>query len=196
MFSPDTSVSDGAELDAVNEILAAIGEPPVITLDDETNADVSNAQRILSKINRQIQSRGWTFNIEEGATLTPDLNTGLIPYSPNYLSLLSTGGTTTYVNRSGYIYDKSAATDEFTGALQVNLVVLKDYDEMPECFRSWIVAKASRQFNSRFFGAPEVEASLAEEERDAQMRCFEYELDFGQYNMLDGDAFVQGILTR
>lgn len=196
MFSPDTSVSDGAELDAVNEILAAIGEPPVVTLDDETNADVANAQRILSKINRQIQSRGWTFNIEEGATLTPDINTLLIPYSPNYLSLLATGGTTAYVNRGGYIYDKSAATDEFTAAIQVNLVSLKDYDEMPECFRSWIVAKASRQFNARFFGAPEVEASLAEEEHEAQMRCFEYELDFGQYNMLDGDAFVQGLLTR
>lgn len=196
MFEPDSSVSDTAELDAVNEVLASIGEPPVVTLDDETNADVANAQRILSKINRQIQSRGWTFNIEEGAVLTPDLNTGMIPYSPNYLSLMSTGGASTLVNRSGYVYDKSTGTDEFTGSLSVNLITLKDYDEMPECFRSWIVAKASRQFNARFFGAAEVEASLQEEEREAQMRCFEYELDYGQFNMLDGDAFVQGLLTR
>lgn len=196
MFSPDSSVSSGAELDAVNEILASIGEPPVITLDDDTNADVANARRVLSKINRQIQSRGWTFNIEEGATLTPDANSGLIPYSPNYLSLLGTSGTSTYVNRSGYVYDKSGATDEFSSAITVNLVRLKDYDEMPECFRSWIVAKASRQFNARFFGAPEVDSSLAEEEQDAQMRCFEYELDYGQYNMLDGDSFVSGLLTR
>lgn len=196
MFSPDVNVGTGAELDAVNEILASIGEPPVVTLDDDANADVANARLVLSKINRQIQSRGWTFNIEEDATLTPDMNSKLIPYSLDYLSMLSSSGTTTYINRSGYVYDKSAATDEFDSPITVNLIRLRDYDEMPECFRSWIVAKASRQFNARFFGAPEVDASLAEEEQDAAQRCFEYELDYGKYNMLDGDSFTSGLLSR
>lgn len=67
---------------------------------------------------------------------------------------------------------------------------------MPECFRHWIVTRASRQFNSRFFGAPEVDGTLQEEETEAARDCFEYELDYGQYNMLDGDAFVSGQLTR
>ncbi|WP_222114636.1 hypothetical protein, partial [Staphylococcus haemolyticus] len=60
----------------------------------------------------------------------------------------------------------------------------------------WIVTKASRQFNSRFFGAEDVENSLAQEEMEARMACNEYEMDFGQYNMLDGDAYVQGLIGR
>ena len=58
-----------AELDAVNDILSAIGESPVSTLEGDVNADVVNARRILTKINRMEQSKGWTFNIDETASL-------------------------------------------------------------------------------------------------------------------------------
>ena len=67
---------------------------------------------------------------------------------------------------------------------------------MPECFRTWIVAKAARQFNNSFFGATEVDGLLQEEEDWAYQMCFEYELDFGAYNMLDGDSFTSGLLSR
>lgn len=194
MYSPDMFLGTEAELAAINDMLSAIGEPPVVTLDEETNADVANARRILARINRQIQAKGWTFNIQEGATIQADVS-GLIPYRPTYLSLLASDGATTYINRGGWVYDKSNQNDTFT-SITVNLIELKDYDEMPECFRQWIVTKASRQFNSRFFGAEDVERSLAEEEQEARMTCFEYELDYGKYNMLDGDAYVQGILSR
>lgn len=192
----ETTVEAADELDAVNDILAAIGEAPVTTLEGDANADVSNARRILDKINRQIQSKGWTFNIEEGVSLVPDVNTKLIPYLRDYLLVLSDGGATTYVNRGGYVYDRTSNTDQFDGPIVVNMIRLREYYEMPACFRHWIVTKASRQFNNRFFGAPEIEGVLAEEERDAQIACTEYELDFGNFNMLDGDAFVGGLLTR
>jgi hypothetical protein len=67
---------------------------------------------------------------------------------------------------------------------------------MPECFRSYIVAKASRRFNIRFFGAGEIEGSLQEQENDAWASIQEYELDFGGFNMIDGDSFVGGIANR
>lgn len=196
MRSYEMSVESGEELAAVNDILAAIGEPPVSTLEGDSNADVANARRILNKVNRQIQSRGWTFNIEEGVTLLPDVFSRMITYSSDYLSLLSNGGQSQYVNRGGYVYDRTARTDKFAGGIVVNLIRLREFNEMPECFRTLIITKASRQFNNRFFGAPEVDGNLQEEEADAQRDCFEYELDYGNYNMLDGDAFVQGIIGR
>lgn len=192
----DLHLEVNQNLDAINDILAAIGEPPVSSLEGDNNADVANANRILMKINRQIQSKGWTFNIEENTQLLPDVNTKLIPFLPDYLSVLSEGGTTAYVNRGGYVYDRTARTDNFEGALTVNLIRLREFYEMPECFKSWIITKAARQFNNRFFGAPEVDSVLAEEEEEARMACQEYELDFGRYNMLDGDAFVGGLLSR
>lgn len=196
MRSYEMNVESGEELAAVNDILAAIGEPPVSTLEGDANADVANARRILNKVNRSIQSRGWTFNIEEGVTLLPDVFSEMIPYNTDYLSMLSNGGQSQYVNRGGYVYDRIARTDRFPGGIVVNLIRLREFDEMPECYRHLIVTKAARQFNSRFFGAPEVDGVLQEEEAEAKQACFEYELDYGNYNMLDGDSFVQGLLSR
>lgn len=196
MRSYEMNVESGEELAAVNDILAAIGEPPVSTLEGDANADVANARRILNKVNRSIQSRGWTFNIEEGVTLLPDVFSEMIPYNTDYLSMLSNGGQSQYVNRGGYVYDRIARTDRFPGGIVVNLIRLREFDEMPECYRHLIVTKAARQFNSRFFGAPEVDGTLLEEEAEARQACFEYELDYGNYNMLDGDSFVQGLLSR
>lgn len=196
MATFDMSVGTSAELDAVNDILAAIGESPVSTLEGDSNADVASARRILQRLNRQIQSRGWTFNIEESAVLTPDVYSSLITYQDDFLRVLSTSGSSTYINRGGYLYDRSGATDRFSAAITVNLIRLRDYDEMPECFRTWIVAKAARQFNNSFFGATEVDGLLQEEEDWAYQMCFEYELDFGAFNMLDGDSFTSGLLSR
>lgn len=196
MRSYEMNVESGEELAAVNDILAAIGEPPVSTLEGDANADVANARRILNKVNRSIQSRGWTFNIEEGVTLLPDVFSEMIPYNTDYLSMLSNGGQSQYVNRGGYVYDRIARTDRFPGGIVVNLIRLREFDEMPECYRHLIVTKSARQFNSRFFGAPEVDGTLQEEEAEAKQACFEYELDYGNYNMLDGDSFVQGLLSR
>lgn len=192
MNMQDAYFGTSAELEAINDMLAAIGESPVTTLDDEGSADVANARRILNRINRQIQAKGWTFNIDTAAILVPDADTGMIPFRPAYLSIL--GGQ--YINRGGFVYDKSTGEDAFSGAITVSLITLQDYDEMPECFRQWIVVKASRQFNARFFGAEDVEAALSQEEMEARMTCNEYEMDYGAFNMLDGDAYVQGIISR
>lgn len=195
MRSYETTLETSEELAGVNDILAAIGEPPVSTLEGDSNADVANARRILNKINRQVQSKGWTFNIED-ITLEPDVFSKLIPYMGDYLRMVATSGATTYVNRGGYVYDTANQTDQFTSGVEVNIVRLKEFYEMPECFRNYIVTKAARQFNNRFFGAPEVDAVLEAEEREAFIAVNEYELDFGNYNMLDGDAFVGGLLSR
>ena len=192
----DMNVETEAELFAVNDILATIGEPPVSTLEGDANADVANARRVLDRTNRMVQSRGWTFNIEEDVVLTPDQFSNLITYSDDFLSVLQSGSATPYINRGGYLYDRTTKTDRFTSSVTVNMVKLREYDEMPECFRTYIVAKAARQFNSRFFGAAEVEATLADEEVEARQMCMEYEMDYGVYNMLDGDAFVGGLLSR
>ncbi|WYW04482.1 tail protein [Pseudomonas phage vB_PpuP-Mudajogi] len=193
MRSYEATLETDDELAAINDMLAAIGESPVSSLEGDANADVANCRRILNQVNREIQSKGWTFNIEEGATLTPDAFSGLIEYMSDYLRMT---GSVNYVNRGGYVYDRSNSTDTFTDPITVDLIRLKSYGEMPECFRSYIVAKASRRFNIRFFGAGEIEGSLQEQEKDAWQAIQEYELDFGGFNMLDGDAFVGGLISR
>lgn len=192
----EAQLSTSAELDAINDILAAIGEPPVNSLDSEANADVANARRILNGINRKVQSKGWTFNIEEGVSLIPDTFSKYIQWLPDFLSVLSDSGATVYIKRGETIYDTYNKTDIFDAPITVRLIRLREYDEMPICFRTWIVAQASRRFNMRFFGDDSVEAALAQEEAEAYQEVMEYELDFGNFNMLDGDTFTSGQLTR
>lgn len=184
-----------AELDAVNDILAAIGESPVNTLESDANADVVNARRILHKINRQEQSKGWTFNIDEGYTLVPDVYSQLIPYMPNYLSVTTTGGTP-YVNRGGYVYDRINRTDRFSSPITVNLISLRTFDEMPEQFKAYIVAKAAKEFNIRFFGAPEIDTVLGNEILDLERAVNEYELDYGAFNIFNSDPYVSDVISR
>lgn len=52
-------------LDAVNEILEAVGEPPASALDTGGSTDVALAEVFLDRFNLRIQSEGWTFNSGE-----------------------------------------------------------------------------------------------------------------------------------
>lgn len=191
----DSNWSYQAELEAVNDMLAAIGESPVSTLEGDSNTDVVSARRILHKVNRREQSKGWTFNIDESAPLSPDSNSGLIPYMPNYLRLVSEGGTP-YINRGGYVYDRTNRTDKFTSPLTVQLVTLVPFDEMPEVFKAMVVAMAAKEFNISFFGAPEVDTVLSNEIAELRMSVMEYEMDYGAFNIFTTDPFVSGAVGR
>lgn len=194
--SYEANLETSDELAAVNDMLSAIGESPVNTLEGDANADVANCRRILNGVNLEVQSKGWTFNIEEDATLNPDVFSKLINWLPDFLSVKSQSGASIYVNRGGYVYDRTAKTDQFTDPITVNLIRLKGFEEMPVQFRTYIVAKAAQRFNIRFFGAAEIEASLQVEVQEAWQAVQEFELDYGAFNMLDGDAWVAGRLSR
>lgn len=171
------------DLNAVNDMLGAIGESAILQL-DETNADAQNALRILTRVNRNVQSKGWNFNINEAAVLTPDLQNNKIRYLPTYLRVMTTGAASFYSNRDGYLYDLSTQTDIFPDAITVELTELKMYYEMPPVFRDYIVTKASREFNAKFFGSPESEQYLREQEQELYQQVMEYEMDSGRYNMM------------
>lgn len=196
MRSFEANLETSDELAAVNDMLAAIGESPVNTLEGDSNADVANARRILNKVNTEVQSKGWTFNIEEAVELAPDVFSKQINYLPDYLSVRSTSGTSIYTNRGGYLYDRTERTDQFDSPVQVDLIRLRSFEEMPVPFRTYIIAKASRRFNIRFFGAAEIEATLQEEENDAWQAVQEFELDYGKFNMLEGDSWTGGRISR
>jgi hypothetical protein len=61
------------ELEAVNAMLASIGEAPLDTLDGATQSDVQTAINILRDTTREVQSEGWRFNTEFGFEIAPEL---------------------------------------------------------------------------------------------------------------------------
>lgn len=69
-----TGLARMTELDAINGMLAAVGESPVLQAEIEspTLADVTMAVQILKDTTREVLSMGWSFNTEFGYELTPD----------------------------------------------------------------------------------------------------------------------------
>ena len=96
-------ITPSNELDAVNEILSSVGSSPVNSLEDDLNVDVLNAKRILSAVSTEVQSRGYRFNTLKNVYLTPDSDTGLVPFAHDYIRVFSLGYK--LVNRSGYFFD-------------------------------------------------------------------------------------------
>lgn len=189
------SIDSSDELTAVNDILEVIGQSPVNSLRNQSDLDVSTARRMLAGENKRVQSKGWGFNTEENSELTPDAFSGVIAYSHSYLRMLDPQGLTTYVNRSGRVYDTVARTDRFTASIFVNLVVARSLAEMPVCFRELIVCTAAARFNSSRFGDPDIARDLAQRIMEARIDIADYEADFGRYNILE-DEFLQGMMRR
>ena len=82
------------ELEAVNMLLAAVGEAAVSSLETATTVDVTQAKNLLSNINREVQQKGWHFNTEWDVVLSLDSDSR-IPLGTTVLSVYSPTKMTT-----------------------------------------------------------------------------------------------------
>nr|CAI9750394.1 tail protein [Autographiviridae sp.] len=171
-------------LDAINDMLAAIGEAPVNTLDNSENVDVINAIRVLDKVNRQVQSKGWSFNHIEDTYLNPDIFTNKIKWQDDILYLVGTDGTK-YIQKGDYVYDFDNQTDTFESAIEVEMIRLVDFEYMPVPVRDYIVAKASRIFQTQTLNDDSIGQNLVSQEQEAWATLQEYEMELGDYAIFD-----------
>ena len=182
------------ELEAVNEILASIGESPVNTIENPTNVDVINCLRILRNVNRRVQSKGWTFNKIDSYTLNPDASTHKIRWLSNLLYVVGTDGTK-YTKKGDYLFDWENQTIEFNNSIDCTIIFLVDFEDMPDPMRSYITAKAATTFQTRYLSDSSLGEELLRDEQEAWAALMEYELDSNDFNMLDVTG-VQTILER
>lgn len=188
-------VTPSNKLDAVNEILSAVGSSPVNSLEDELNVDVLNAVRILDSVSKEIQSRGWDFNIEDSVALLPDDDTNLVPCPNNYLRFVSSGYK--LIRRSGYFFDILSQTNEFPDGLTLDTLVRGlDFEELPEVFRKFITCRAARIFQMRYLTSDDLDKHLMTEESSAYADIIDYDLTTGNYNILNDDQYISQYIQR
>lgn len=188
-------VTPSNKLDAVNEILSAVGSSPVNSLEDELNVDVLNAVRILDSVSKEIQSRGWDFNIEDSVALLPDDDTNLVPCPNNYLRFVSSGYK--LIRRSGYFFDILSQTNEFPKGLTLDTLVRGlDFEELPEVFRKFITCRAARIFQMRYLTSDDLNNHLMTEESSAYADIIDYDLTTGNYNILNDDQYISQYIQR
>ena len=185
MAFPTTNATE--ELPAVNEILASVGQAPVITL-DQTNPDVAIAYDTLLNVSREVQAEGWTFNTEEFYELIPDAN-GEIVIANNILQIdLHDEKDNSYetVRRSGKLYEKINHTYDWTtltgwDTVRCDIVWLFDWVDLPRPIQDYIVAKAATIVSTRIVGDPQIFRILQAKEMDNRAKALEYECNQGDY---------------
>lgn len=172
-----------SKLDAINTILSSIGADPVNTIDEEIDVDVANAVRIMDRVSRDIQRQGWDFNTY-ALTLSPEAFTNRIPWIPTIISFKATDGGT-YAKRDNYFFDVVQQTYTFTHDIQLSAIMAIDFDDLPDCFRNYIAARAALTFQAHFMGDASLSQDLTYAAQEAYQDIVSYDMHMGDYNMLN-----------
>lgn len=181
------------EIDAINIILAAVGESPVNTLNNTQSVDVDNAIRMLDGVSRTIQGKGWDFNTSSEQTVIPDSTNNKIRYNPTWINITSTDGNT-YVKRGDYLYNLTSNTYKFEKNITLTIIEAVDFEDLPDVFKTYITAKAASKFQAKYFGDDNVENELLSEVADAYAEIVQYSIDTGK-NMYQITGMA-GLLER
>lgn len=186
------------ELEAVNVMLGAIGELPVHDLETVGNTDTAIALRTLHGISREVQSKGWWFNVDDAHTFTLNAENRVQLANP-ILSIRPQGrGAARLAPRNGFLYNVSAATDEFDPEAppSARVVWFMEFEFLPETVRRYIAVRAARIFQTSVLGSETQDHFSESHERDtfALMMSEQDDFDFAQgHNMFRDDLDTSAI---
>ena len=180
-----TTIDIDTELSAVNNILGAIGQSPLTNLNFD-NPEISFIYNLLRDANVDTQAEGWHFNTEEHVTFTPNSNKHIL-IGNDILSMdlhdNYTKRTSNLVRRNGRLYDKINHTDEFDGDINLDVVRLYPFEELPIIFRRFITYRAASAAATQLVANPQLVRLLANQASLARAALQEYECNQGDHNM-------------
>ena len=90
------------------------------------------------------------------------------------------------VKRSGYLYDKLDHTDdwsELSDGIDLDIVRLLTFEDLPSTFKRYIIAKASVRAATQLVGNPQLVQLLQSQEALARATVMEYECNQGNHTM-------------
>ena len=188
----DMKLSPTTELEAVNAMLAGIGESPVNSL-DSGYVDAETAHTILTSVAREVQERGWTFNTELSLRLIPN-NEGEITLPRNCLKVDTTGVDLHrfLVQRGTKLYDPDKHTYKHEKGVEVDMVVFLDFSELPEVARNYITIRAGRLFQDRIQGSGTLHDFQLQDEYLAKALLEDSEGFVADYNIFNDPQVASG----
>lgn len=191
------SLTPTSKLEAVNELLDAIGESPVNTITNSGLVEAELAVSRLDKTSRQVQKRGWHWNTLKDYTIDPDDSDNIVlPASTIEVDTSGTHAYKDYVRRGNKLYDRDKNTFTITDSVNVDITLFLDFEDLPENARDYITMKAARKFQQRTFGSPELSEYDKDDEQQAWFDLLDAESDAADYNMLRDNYSVFRIINR
>lgn len=190
-------VSYGAstELDAVNSILMSVGESPVNTLTVQS-PEVILAQKTLRQVCREVLSEGWKFNTETEYPVTLDSNNhcivpnNVLQIDLNHFKHLndfdvvkkSDSGTMKLYDLYEHRYNFENTSES---KLYCDIIWMIDFEDIPQVFKDYIAARASRIAATRMTSEPKNAEILATDEGLARALAVEYDANQADYNIFN-----------
>lgn len=166
-------------LQAVNQMLKAIGQAEVMSLKLENMTEASqSALSMLSDTLGEVLSRGWHFNTEEALPIDPDVE-GFINLPQNAASVVinpkSYPGD--FAQRGIRLYDLKAHSFLFTKTVYLNVVLILPFEECPAPVRWYVMALAGRKYGVSRLPDTSTYRFTKEVEDDAWSRLQQHDTD-------------------
>lgn len=195
------SLIPATELDAVNLMLATIGESPVATLDQSGQVDAVTAQSTLAEIATDIQARGWHFNTDKNYPLYAQAYAPHEIAAPANAARIDPVGASAHLDlavRGGKLWDRRRHSFSFPDMpkVMVDIVWVLPFIEMPQPARRYAAIRAARVFLDRVVGAGQLHGFTAKDEARAEAGLRKYEAKTSKRSFLTSSNAVMRILNR
>ena len=127
-----------------------------------------------------------TYNTEQHIKYAIDAN-GRIAVGNDILSMdlhdNYTKRSSDLVRRNGFLYNKMTHTDVFTQDLELDVVRLYNFEDLPIPFRRYITYRASRVAATKLVANPQLVKLLAQQEALSRATLMEYECNQSDHSM-------------
>lgn len=180
------------KLEAINIILAGLGEAELEELTEPYPADIRQAFTTLDTVTKEIQLTAWHFNTETDYTLMPDV-TGQIRIPNDVHRIISKDPCCPYVLRNGKIFDEEKQTFNINKKIKIDVVRIFPFENIPLSFRHYVAIRAARKFQNNVLGSNEIRAFQEQDELEARLVCLKEEqavarptVQRGGVNILNG----------
>jgi len=193
-----TTVTIDTELSAVNAILGSIGQAPLSSTATELdfqNPEVSFIYNILKECNQDVQSEGWTFNVEYHIKMENKNSDNEFVIEDDVSRIDNEDAwdrTRDFVRRKDSddgiwkLYDRVNHTFKYPDDdyFYVNKVRLLKFEDIPAPFQRYIIYKACGRAAVQLVSNAQLQKMLATYETQARAACMEYECNQGDHNFM------------
>jgi hypothetical protein len=203
------------KLEAVNSILASIGESPVNSLASGL-PDAELAESFLDRENRRIQLMGWHVNTLYDYELTKNVsNQFVLPddtlkcdtVNPRGPRKTSTPKPTAYINatmrRSGddtmwLMWDADNNTETWTNetTLTVELVQFIEFANLTPALQMYVHTSAAHKFQKSTMGSQVLRAFTEEDVTEAEVLAVNEDMENEDLNVIRDNSHVHAIAFR
>ena len=185
------------ELEAVNTILATIGEAGMSSLSTGTFeiTDSAMAQRTLKEITIDVQSEGWTWNTDQNVEIAPTAQ-NIYPLPAGTLSVYFSPNQypqSQYVLRGLRVYDRQRHKFDFAAdigspkLIAANVTTQLPWEQIPHAAQQYITIRAARIFSDRYVASSVVFTYTTADEDQARTMLIRAEESTLDNNLLWGN---------